>query len=117
MITTTRYFVDAKGRALGRLASEISMLTQRITKLSATGQQQHTFHQIIVTNIRHVTLSGNKLHQKLYYKHSGHPGGLKRTRITDALNQKPEWVLRKAVSGMLPKDKLRSKRLQTIRIS
>ncbi len=97
--------VDAENRVLGRLATEIA------TKLR--GKHKPTFAPnldcgdgVIVVNAAKVRVTGRKLVQKWYYRHSGYPGGLKETRLDEMLAKRPEEVIRRAVRGMLPKNTL-----------
>lgn len=109
------YLVDAQDQILGRLASRIAKIL--------IGKNMPTFDpalvnrtKIVVINAANVKLTGNKLQQKKYYRHSGYMGGLKTTKISDLLAKKPTEVLKKAVSGMLPKNKLRRLRLNNLKI-
>ena len=97
--------VDARDRVLGRLASEVAQLLR--------GKHKPEFAPnldcgdgVIVINASAVRVTGAKLTQKYYYKHSGYPGGLRRTRLDKMLEQRPERVVEKAVRGMLPKTSL-----------
>lgn len=96
------YVVDAEGVVLGRLASEVAAILRGKNKPYYTPNID-TGDYVIVVNADKVVLTGNKLLQKKYYRHSGYPGGLKETNYKDLLATKPELVVEKAVKGMLPK--------------
>jgi large subunit ribosomal protein L13 len=99
------YVVDANGKTLGRLASQIAMILRGKTKPTYTPHVD-TGDYVIVVNTEKVQLTGKKLDQKMYYRHSGYPGGIKERTARVMLARKPEDVLRLAVRGMLPKNTL-----------
>ena len=97
--------VDAQGKTLGRLASLIAH------RLRGKHRPEYTPHAdtgdyVVVINAEKVCVTGDKLNQKTYYRHSGYPGGLKSIVLKDLLARKPQAVLEKAVQGMLPKGPL-----------
>jgi len=99
------YVIDAEGQTLGRLASEAAAL------IRGKHKPQFTPHVdigdfVIVINADKVVLTGKKLQQKKYYRHSQYPGGLKTTTAGEMLNKKPARLIELAVHGMLPKNKL-----------
>jgi len=99
------YLVDAQGRTLGRLASQVAQV------LRGKGKREFSPHldlgdHVVVINAAKVLLTGKKLRQKVYYSHSGYPGGLKATTAEKLLREHPERLVEKAVRGMLPKNKL-----------
>lgn len=99
------YIVDASGRTLGRLATEIA------TVLRGKNKPQFTPHVdtgdfVIVINAEKIVLTGKKLEQKMFYRHSGYPGGLKEIDYQTLLRTKPELAIEKAVKGMLPHNSL-----------
>jgi len=99
------YVVDAEGKPLGRLASEVAKI------LRGKHKPQYTPHvdvgdYVIVINAEKVILTGRKLDQKYYRRHSGYPGGLKETKYRDFLQSNPEKAVELAVKGMLPKNSL-----------
>ena len=99
------FVVDATDKTLGRLASEIAL------RLRGKHKPEYTPHvdtgdYIVVVNAEKVTVTGNKAKGKIYYSHSGYPGGLKDTTFEKLIEKKPEMVLEKAVKGMLPKGPL-----------
>ncbi|MBI3684800.1 50S ribosomal protein L13 [Candidatus Azambacteria bacterium] len=102
----TVYKIDANGKALGRLASEVAMLLRG--KASADFQRHIDSKDIVhVFNVGEMKLTGDKLAQKKYYHYSGYPGGLKETKLEDVMEKDPGDALYRAVYGMLPKNKLR----------
>jgi len=99
------FVVDATDKTLGRLASEIAL------RLRGKHKPEYTPHvdtgdYIVVVNAEKVTVTGNKAKGKIYYSHSGYPGGLKDTTFEKLIEKNPEMVLEKAVKGMLPKGPL-----------
>ncbi len=109
------FVVDANGQVLGRLATRIARL------LIGKDKPQFTPHldcgdHVVVINAERVRLTGNKIDQKIYRHHSGHPGGLKEIPIRRMLERQPAEVIREAVLGMLPKNKLRAKRAKKLRV-
>lgn len=99
------YVVDAEGKTLGRLASKVAQVLKGKHKPFYTPNCDTGDH-VIVINADKVQVTGNKLSQKMYYRHSMYPGGLKRISLEDQLAQHPTRVLEAAVKGMLPKTKL-----------
>ena len=99
------YVVDAADKTLGRLAAEIAL------RLRGKHKPEYTPHvdtgdYIVVVNAEKITVTGNKAKDKMYYAHSGYPGGLKDTTFEKLIAKKPEMVIEKAVKGMLPKGPL-----------
>jgi len=99
------YVVDAQGKVLGRLASEVAMALRGKRKPQFTPHVD-TGDFVIVVNAQKVLLTGKKLRDKMYYRSSGYPGGLKATAAGDLLKKHPERLIQHAVRGMLPKTKL-----------
>ena len=99
------YVVDADGKTLGRLASEIAKVLRGKHKPIFTPHID-TGDYIIVINAEKIKVTGRKLDQKIYYRHSGYVGGLKETTLKEMLARHPERVIRYAVKGMLPKGPL-----------
>jgi len=99
------YVVDAEGKTLGRLAAEVAKVLRGKHKPTFTPHVDTGDHVIII-NAAKVALTGNKLIQKTYFRHSGYPGGTTFTPAGKMLADKPERVLELAVRGMLPKNKL-----------
>ncbi len=104
-ITRKWYVVDAEGLALGRVASQVANILRGKNKPIYTPNVD-TGDFVIVINADKVILTGKKLDQKIYYKHSGYVGGLKETKYRKLLAEKPEEAMRHAVVGMLPKGPL-----------
>jgi large subunit ribosomal protein L13 len=109
------YLVDAQGKVLGRLASRIAMVLRGKTKPVFTPHTD-TGDFVVVINAAQVQLTGRKLDNKIYYRHSGYIGGLKEISARRQLQKKPEEVLRHAVRGMLPKNSLGRKLLKKLKI-
>lgn len=99
------YVVDAEGKTLGRLASEIARVLRGKHKPIFTPHMD-TGDYVIVVNAAKVKVTGKKLNQKIYYHHSGYVGGMKETTLKEMLANKPERVVELAVKGMLPKGPL-----------
>jgi large subunit ribosomal protein L13 len=99
------YVVDAKGKTLGRLASEVAKILRGKHKPIYTPHADCGDYVIIV-NADKVRVTGRKMEQKMYYRHSGYPGGFKAIRLRDQLAQFPTRVLELAIRGMLPKGRL-----------
>jgi len=109
------YIVDAEGQNLGRLASIIA------ETLSGKRSPWYTRHCdtgdfVVVVNAEKVTVTGNKLRDKRYWRHSGYPGGIRSRTLGEQLARRPEEVLRKAVRGMLPKNSLGRAQLMKLKI-
>jgi large subunit ribosomal protein L13 len=108
------HIIDASGKPLGRLASEIAQLLR--------GKQRPDFVPykesgdiVIVKNVKKITLSGKKASTKTYFSHSGYPHGEKQTAFKKVFERKPSEVLRRAVLGMLPKNKLTPRLIRKLR--
>lgn len=99
--------IDAAGKVLGRLAVEITVLLRGKNKPGFLPYKDMGDF-VTVKNIEKIAVSGKKMEQKKYYRHSGYPGGFKEIPIKRVFGKNPAEVLRKAVSGMLPKNKLRA---------
>src|SRR5262252_1662092 len=109
------YVVDAEGQTLGRLATHIADL------LRGKGKPAYTPHVdtgdfVVVVNAEKVRVTGKKLEQKIYYRHSGYPGGLRERTLAEQLARRPEEVIRRAVKGMLPKNRLAAAQLRKLKI-
>ena len=109
------FIVDAEGEVLGRLASEISRILRGKHKPIFTPHVDTGDH-VIVVNAAKVRLTGKKLKDKVYYWHSGYPGGLKSINAKKLLERKPERIIELAVRGMLPKNKLGRKTFQKLKV-
>ena len=109
------YLVDAEGKTLGRLATVIA------DTLRGKNKPQYTPHVdtgdfVVVVNAEKVNVTGNKLDQKLIHRHSGYPGGLKTRTLREQLERRPTEVLRKAVKGMLPRNRLSRAQITKLKI-
>lgn len=109
------YVVDAEGETLGRLASRIAPI------LKGKHKPVYTPHMdcgdyVIIVNAEKVRVTGRKMDQKLYYRHSGYPGGLRSISLRDQLAKHPERVLQAAIRGMLPKNKLGRRMLKKLKV-
>jgi large subunit ribosomal protein L13 len=99
------YVLDAQGVVLGRLATKAANILRGKLKPEFTPHVDTGDHVIII-NAEKVLMTGRKLQQKLYYRHSGYPGGIKSTLAQKMMKEKPEEIIRKAIKGMIPKNKL-----------
>lgn len=99
------YIIDGEGKVLGRLATEAARLLRGKHKPIFT-PHINTGDHVVIINADKVILTGNKLNQKMYYRHSGYPGGLKATSYDKLMQNKPEFAVYKAVTGMLPHNSL-----------
>jgi large subunit ribosomal protein L13 len=109
------HLIDAEGQTLGRLATEIARL------LRGKNKPQYTPHIdtgdfVVVVNAEKVVVTGNKAVQKVYYRHTGYPGGLRETSFEAMLERKPTEILRRAVRGMMPKTRLGRQQLRKLKI-
>ncbi|MGZ4390402.1 MAG: 50S ribosomal protein L13 [Gaiellaceae bacterium] len=114
-ITREWYLVDAEGKTLGRLATQIADVLRGKRKPVYTPHVD-TGDFVVVVNAEKVAVTGNKLDDKMYYRHSGYPGGLKSRPLREQLERQPTEVLRKAVKGMLPRNKLAARQLVKLKI-
>ena len=109
------YVVDATGLTLGRLATQIA------DTLRGKRKPQYTPHVdtgdfVVVVNAEKIHVTGSKLDQKRYYRHSGYPGGLRSRTLREQLERRPTEVIRKAVKGMLPKNRLARQQLTKLKV-
>jgi large subunit ribosomal protein L13 len=109
------FVVDAKDQVLGRLATKVARLLIGKDKPTFTPYLDSGDH-VVVINADQIKMTGNKVEQKFYYSHSGYPGGLKEVPAKRVRQAKPEWVVREAIVGMLPKNKLRARRAKKLRV-
>ena len=110
------YIVDLKGKVLGRAAAEVAKVLMGKNKM-VISQNADLGDNVIAINAKEIIVTGDKLDQKKYYSHSGYPGALKEMNLETAMERKPEWVFSQAVSGMLPKNKLRGPRIARLYVS
>ncbi|NPV54033.1 MAG: 50S ribosomal protein L13 [Firmicutes bacterium] len=109
------YVVDATGKTLGRLATQVARVLRGKHKPIYTPHMDIGDH-VIVVNAEKVAVTGDKLNKKIYYTHSLYPGGLKAIRLIDLLKTKPERVIEHAVRGMLPHNRLGRKMIRKLRV-
>lgn len=107
--------VDAQGQTLGRLATQIADV------LRGKRKPEYTPHCdvgdfVVVVNAEKISVTGKKRTDKLYYRHSGYPGGLKTRTFEEMLDRRPEEVIRKAVKGMLPRNRLARQQLRKLKV-
>src|SRR6201994_1928529 len=109
------YVVDAEGQTLGRLATQIADALRGKRKPTYTPHID-TGDFVVVVNAEKISVTGNKRGSKMYYRHSGYPGGLKSRSLNDMLERRPEEVIRLAVKGMLPRTRLGRKQLTKLKV-
>lgn len=109
------YEVDAEGKILGRLAADVAKILMGKNKPTYTPHVD-TGDYVVMTNVEKIVVTGNKLKDKMYYNHSGFPGGLRERRLEEVLEKKPEEVMMLAVKRMLPKNKLGVQMLKKLRL-
>jgi len=109
------YVIDAEGKVLGRLASKIASVMRGKHKPTFTPHMDMG-DNVIVVNAEKVRLTGSKAEQKVYYRHSGYPGGIKSMGFADMIKRKPERVITIAVKGMLPHNRLGSAILKHLKV-
>jgi len=109
------YVIDATDKVLGRMASRIAMILQGKTKPIYTPHVD-TGDFVIVTNAEKIKLTGNKMNEKVYYTHSGYPGGFKEIPIKKWMEKHPDRIVNLAVKRMLPKTKLGSAMLKKLKV-
>jgi large subunit ribosomal protein L13 len=109
------YVIDAAGQVLGRLATRVARVLIGKDKPTFTPYLDSGDH-VIVINANKIRLTGNKLEQKIYRHHSGYPGGLKEVPAKRLRPNRADWMVREAILGMLPKNKLRARRARKLRV-
>lgn len=109
------YLVDAEGKTLGRLSTEIATILMGKNKPTYTPSMD-TGDFVVVINAEKVELTGNKWRDKFYRYHTGHPGGLKEIRYSELVQRKPEKLIELAVKGMLPKNKLGRAQIKKLKV-
>lgn len=114
-ITHEWVLVDANGQNLGRLATRISIVLLGKNKPTFTPGVD-TGDYVIVVNAERITVTGKKLDDKYYYRHSGYPGGLKKINLRDQLAKHPDRVIRQAVWGMLPHNRFGRKLIKKLKV-
>lgn len=109
------YIVDASSLRLGRLATRIADTLRGKNKPDYTPHID-TGDFVVVVNAEKIAVTGKKLENKIYYRHTGYPGGLKERTLAEMLERQPEEVIRKAVKGMMPKNRLARAQLKKLKI-
>ena len=109
------YVIDAQGQTLGRLATQVATLLRGKHKPNYTPHVDCGDYVIIV-NAEKVHVTGQKMTQKIYYRHSGYPGGLKQVTLRDQLQKFPDRVVEQAVRGMLPKNRLGRRMFKKLKV-
>ncbi|HTP67710.1 MAG TPA: 50S ribosomal protein L13 [Dongiaceae bacterium] len=109
------FVIDATNQVLGRLATKAARILIGKDKAVFTPYLDSGDH-VVVINADKIKMTGAKVEQKVYYSHSGYPGGLKAVPAKRVREAKPEWVVREAIVGMLPKNKLRARRARKLRV-
>ena len=109
------YVIDAEGKTLGRLATQIADMLRGKRKPEYTPHCD-TGDFVIVVNAEKIAVTGNKRTDKIYYRHSGYPGGIKSRTLGEMLERRPEEVIRKAVNGMLPRNRLARQQITKLKV-
>lgn len=109
------WLVDAQGQTLGRLASQIAGILRGKHK-AVYAPHMDMGDYVVVINCDKIHVTGRRMDQKLYYRHSGYPGGLKVTTLRDMMKKHPERVIQLAVRGMLPKNPLGRRMLKKLKV-
>ncbi|HLW94617.1 MAG TPA: 50S ribosomal protein L13 [Solirubrobacteraceae bacterium] len=109
------YVVDAQGKTLGRLATQIADVLRGKRKPTYTPHID-TGDFVIVVNAEKIAVTGNKRAGKIYYRHSGYPGGLRKRTFEEMIRRRPEEVIRLAVKGMMPRNRLARKQLTKLKV-
>jgi large subunit ribosomal protein L13 len=109
------YVIDARGKILGRMATEIARVLRGKHKPSYTPNQD-AGDFVVVVNAREVKLTGAKLEKKIYYRHTEYPGGIRERTAAQMLEEKPEELVMLAVKGMLPKNRLSRKLVTKLKV-
>lgn len=114
-IKRERHVIDASGKTLGKLVTQVASLLMGKHKPIFTPNQD-TGDFVIVTNAEKVRFTGNKGQQKIYYRYSGYPGGLRSTKLDDMMQTYPNRVIEHAVKGMLPHTRLGARMIKKLRV-
>tara|TARA_B100001121_G_C18492691_1_gene528088 strand:+ start:277 stop:702 length:426 start_codon:yes stop_codon:yes gene_type:complete len=109
------YLIDCSGKKLGRLSVQIANILRGKNKPEYTPNSD-VGDFVVLINANRIEISGNKSKDKIYFKHTGYPGNLKEINFQDLLNKDPEKVLRNAVKGMLPKNRLNRKIINKLKV-
>ena len=109
------YIVDAEGVTLGRLATKVATILRGKHKPYFTPHQELGDY-VVVINAGKFHVSGNKMNDKIYYRHTGYPGGLRQANLTKMLETRPEYPVEHAIRGMLPKNRLGRKLFGNLKV-
>ena len=109
------YLIDCSGKKLGRLSVQIANILRGKNKPEYTPNSD-VGDFVVLINAERIEISGNKSKDKIYFKHTGYPGNLKEINFQDLLNKDPEKVVRNAVKGMLPKNRLNRKIINKLKV-
>ncbi len=112
-VSRTWYIIDAEGKPLGRVASKAAFVLMGKNKADYTAHIDNGDFVVII-NADKIILTGRKPNTKVYYHHSGYPGGLKETSFKSMMEKKPLFPMEKAIKGMLPKNKLANKMIKKL---
>lgn len=114
-VERTIHQIDASGKILGRLATEIATLLRGKNKVGFTYHQDHG-DRVVVTNAEKVRVTGRKEQQKMYYRHSTYPGGLREMNYAELMKTHPERIIQLAVKTMLPDNRLRNEWMKRLTV-
>jgi large subunit ribosomal protein L13 len=114
-ITRQWHFFDADEKILGRFASEVAQILLGKNKAEYTPGADMG-DKVVITNAAKIAVTGKKLSDKVYFRHTGFPGGVKKETLEELLERNPEEALKRAIHGMLPKNKLRKQRMGNLYI-
>lgn len=109
------YVIDAEGKTLGRLATQIADLLRGKRKPEYTPHCD-TGDFVVIVNAEKIAVTGKKRTDKLYWRHSGYPGGIRSRTLNEMLERRPEEVIRKAVQGMLPRNRLARQQINKLKV-
>jgi large subunit ribosomal protein L13 len=109
------HVIDATDKLLGKLATEAARLLMGKDK-AMFSRHLDTGDYVVIVNAEKIRVSGNKAQQKLYYRHSGYPGGFKSVTLEEILKNKPPWVIEHAVKGMLPRNRLGNSMIKKLKV-
>ena len=109
------YLIDASSLPLGKLAVVIADKLMGKSKVTYTPHTDNGDY-VVVINAKNIKVTGNKMVEKMYHHHSGYPGGLKSLKLEEIIAKKPEYAIKQAVKGMMPKNKLAADRLARLRV-
>ena len=109
------HFIDAENKVLGRVAAEVVVLLMGKNKAEFSPNEV-VGDKVVITNAKNIAVTGNKLKDKLYQHHTGFPGGLRTETLGKLMARKPNEALKRAIYGMLPKNKLRDRRMTNLYI-